>query len=146
MIKSKRIILIEDNIDDAELTILAFKNNYPDIEILHLNNGVEALNFIFNAANSDHMKTVNLILLDINMPMVNGLQVLQKLKSANNLKRIPVVMLTSSLEEKDLLESYNLGANSYLKKPVNFEEFLNAVKLVNNYWLQLNELPVLQYS
>ena len=142
MSKSKKIILVEDNINDAELTILAFKKFYPDIEILHLKNGVEALDFIFNVANNDFIKSVNLILLDINMPMVNGLQVLQRLKTTNNTKYIPVVMLTSSLEEKDLEESYNLGANSYLKKPVSFENFLNTVKLLENYWLRLNELPM----
>ena len=76
------------------------------------------------------------------MPMVNGLQVLQRLKNTNNIKYIPVVMLTSSLEEKDLEESYNLGANSYLKKPVSFDDFLNTVKLIENYWLKINELPL----
>jgi two-component system response regulator len=139
---NKRIFLIEDNIDDAELTIFAFRKSYPEIEILHLNNGVEALDFVFNAANIDYMKSVSLILLDINMPMVNGLQVLQRLKTSNTTKYIPVVMLTSSLEEKDLEESYNLGANSYLKKPVSFENFLNTVKLLENYWLRINELPL----
>ena len=142
MSKSKKIILVEDNINDAELTILAFKKFYSDIEILHLKNGVEALDFIFNVANNDFIKSVNLILLDINMPMVNGLQVLQRLKTTNNIKYIPVVMLTSSLEEKDLEESYNLGANSYLKKPVSFDDFLNTVKLIENYWLKINELPL----
>jgi CheY-like chemotaxis protein len=142
MSKSKKIILVEDNINDAELTILAFKKFYSDIEILHLKNGVEVLDFIFNVANNDFIKSVNLILLDINMPMVNGLQVLQRLKNTNNIKYIPVVMLTSSLEEKDLEESYNLGANSYLKKPVSFDDFLNTVKLIENYWLKINELPL----
>jgi two-component system response regulator len=138
------ILLVEDNLDDAELTRRAFTKNKITSSLLHLKNGEEALDFIFcegnyKERNSDLLP--KLILLDLKMPKVDGIEVLRKLKQNDRTKIIPVVILSSSKEEKDMLETYKLGANSYFVKPVEFDGFVTAVSNLGLYWLQLNQLP-----
>lgn len=135
------IILVEDNPDDAALTKRAFKIHNLTNNLIHLKNGEEAINFIFNGAEyegkkfTDHPK---IILLDLKMPKVNGMEVLQKVKSDPKTKGIPVVILTSSNEDPDIKKCYELGANSYIVKPVEFENFAKTVVNLGMYWLVLN--------
>jgi two-component system, response regulator len=136
--KMVEILLVEDNMDDAGLTIRALKKHNLANELLHLKDGEEALNFLFSEKEQNHPR---LILLDIKMPKVNGIEVLKKLKSDPLKKAIPVVVLTSSKEEKDIIESYRLGVNAYIVKPVNFEKFLDAVSELGHFWLVLNQPP-----
>jgi len=136
------IVLCEDNADDAELTIRALKKNGITNPLIHLKDGEELLNFIFCEgawANRDFFKQPKLILLDLKMPKVNGLEVLRRLKSDDRTSMIPVVLLTSSKEDKDIKESYSLGVNSYIVKPVEFEGFIKAVSSLGFYWLLLNQ-------
>ena len=138
------ILLVEDNPDDAELTRRAFKKNNINNSILHLNNGAEALDFIFceGAYKERNLQLLpKLILLDLKMPKVDGIEVLRKLKQNERTKIIPVVILSSSKEEKDILETYKLGANSFFVKPVEFDGFVQAVSNLGLYWLTLNQLP-----
>jgi two-component system, response regulator len=132
------ILLIEDNPDDAELTIRALKKRNLANRLLHISDGEEAINYLFDPKNSNYPK---LILLDLKMPRVDGIQVLRKIKSDENKKVIPVVVLTSSKEERDIVESYNLGVNAYIVKPVQFDSFLDAVDRVGLFWLLLNQPP-----
>jgi two-component system response regulator len=131
------ILLIEDNPDDAELTIRTLKKNHLANNLLHLEDGQEALDYLFNANNN----MPRLILLDLKMPKVDGIDVGKKLKSDEKKKIIPVVVLTSSKEEKDIVESYKLGVNAYIVKPVNFDQFVKAVTEVGLFWLILNQPP-----
>lgn len=131
------ILLIEDNPDDAELTIRALKKNNLANNLLHLDDGREALDFLFNEMN----RMPKLILLDLKMPKVDGIEVLHQLKMDDRLKVIPVVVLTSSKEERDIVESYKLGVNAYIVKPVDFEQFVKAVTQVGLFWLILNQPP-----
>jgi two-component system, response regulator len=131
------ILLVEDNEDDAGLTIRALKKHKLANDLLHLKDGAEAIEFLFSGNNNNP----KLILLDIKMPKVNGIEVLQKLKSDPEKKAIPVVVLTSSKEERDIIESYRLGVNAYIVKPVNFEKFLDAVAEIGHFWLVLNQPP-----
>lgn len=138
------ILLVEDNIYDAELTIRVLKKNKIPNALLHLKNGEEALNFIFckgayESRNFNEMP--KLILLDLKMPKIDGIEVLRKIKSDEQTKIIPVVLLTSSNENKDILECYKLGVNSYFVKPVAFDEFVKAVSNLGLYWLLLNQPP-----
>jgi two-component system response regulator len=138
------ILLIEDNMDDAALTIRALKKNNVINNILHVEDGAQALDFIFSeGAYADRAETTTpkLILLDIKMPKINGLQVLQRLKSDERTKKIPVVMLTSSKEDPDIKKCYELGVNSYIIKPVDFENFQSAVSQLAVYWQLINEPP-----
>jgi two-component system response regulator len=138
------ILLIEDNMDDAALTIRALKKNNVINNILHLEDGAQALDFIFSEgeyADRAETTTPKLILLDIKMPKINGLQVLQRLKSDERTKKIPVVMLTSSKEDPDIKKCYELGVNSYIIKPVDFENFQSAVSQLAVYWQLINEPP-----
>jgi len=136
------IILVEDNPDDALLTKRALKTNNLSNNVIHLKNGEEALNFIFNGAEyegktfSEHPK---IILLDLKMPKVNGLEVLKRVKSDPRTRGIPVVVLTSSSEDPDIKKCYELGANSYIVKPVEFENFAKTVVELGMYWLVLNK-------
>jgi len=138
------ILLVEDNKTDAELAIRALKKNKIANSLMRLKDGEEALNYIFckgiykNRSISDMPK---LILLDIKMPKVDGIEVLRKIKSDERTKVIPVVLLTSSKEEKDIFKSYHLGVNSYIVKPVEFEGFVKAVADLGLYWLLLNQPP-----
>jgi two-component system, response regulator len=132
------ILLVEDNPDDAELTIRALRKYNLANNLLHLQDGEEALNFLF-AAKSDSMPKI--ILLDIKMPKVDGIEVLRKIKSDPYRKIIPVVVLTSSKEERDIIESYKLGVNAYIVKPVEFDKFVKAVSEIGFFWLILNQPP-----
>ncbi|MFH1453550.1 MAG: response regulator [Armatimonadota bacterium] len=138
------ILLIEDNPHDVELTLHAFNSQNLANKVHVVRNGEEALNFIFgeNLEGEDPIeKHPKLILLDLKLPKIDGLEVLQKLKGDSRTKSIPVVMLTSSAEENDMIESYKLGVNSYIVKPVDFKQFNEAVKNLGLYWVLLNQFP-----
>ena len=138
------IMLVEDNPDDAALTIRALKKQNIANKLIHLKDGVEALDFIYgkgNYAGRNIQITPKVILLDLKMPKVNGMEVLEKLKSDETTKSIPIVMLTSSAEDPDIEKCYQLGANSYIVKPVEFEEFTKAVASLGMYWMLLNKPP-----
>jgi len=136
------IILIEDNPDDAELTIRALRKSNLINRIVHLKDGAEALDFLFGTGAYEgrniHLKP-KVILLDLKMPKVDGLQVLRKIKSNDITKSIPVVVLTSSQEDPDVRECYELGVNSYIVKPVAFDKFSKAISELGVYWLLLNK-------
>ena len=139
------ILLVEDNMGDAELTIRELKKHNMANNLVHVEDGEQALDFIFGTGKfGDRVieHPPKLILLDIQMPKVNGLEVLSKIKSDPRTKIIPVVMLTSSKEDPDIKRSYEMGANSYIVKPVNFEGFAESIKNLGFYWLLLNQPPV----
>ncbi len=131
------ILLIEDNPDDAELTIRALKKYKLANNLMHLKDGEEALNFLF----SENHPFPKLILLDLKMPKVDGIEVLRKIKSDIKKRVIPIVVLTSSKEERDIVESYSLGVNAYIVKPVDFDKFVQAVSEIGLFWLVLNQPP-----
>ncbi len=134
------IFLIEDNEQDEILTIKALQKNNILNEIKIARDGEEALRFLFNEEAINYQKELpQLILLDLKLPKINGLEVLKQIKSNPRTKLIPVVILTTSIEDSDLLSGYELGANSYVRKPVNYHEFTEAVKSLGSYWLFLNE-------
>lgn len=138
------ILLVEDNPNDVELTLRALKKQNLVNKVHVARDGVEALDYVFatgNYANRNMAPIPKLVLLDLKLPKVDGLEVLRKIKSNDRTRTIPVVVLTSSREEQDMIESYNLGANSYIVKPVDFDKFLDAVGELGLYWLLLNELP-----
>ena len=140
------ILLIEDNEDDELLTLRAFARNNISNDIVVARDGSQALDFLFGEgehAGRDLSKMPDLILLDLKLPKVGGLEVLRALRANEQTKLLPVVVLTSSLEEQDLIRSYGLGANSYVRKPVDFNEFTEAVRHLGLYWLILNEKPPL---
>ena len=130
------ILLVEDNMDDAGLTMRALRKHHLANNILHLQDGEEALHFLFGSFPHNLPK---LILLDMKMPKVDGIEVLRQVKSDANLRVIPVVMLTSSKEERDVVESYKLGVNAYIVKPVEFDAFVKAVADLGFFWMLLNE-------
>ena len=141
---SKIILLVEDNPDDEALTLRALKKNNITNEVVVARDGAEALDYIFGAgkyAGRDLNMMPTVILLDLKLPKVDGLEVLQRLRADERTQLLPVVILTLSKEEKDMLNGYKLGANSYVRKPVNFGEFLEAVKQLGLYWLILSEPP-----
>lgn len=135
------ILLIEDNEDDIELTKLAFNKNKFANQIKVIKDGEEALNFILrkDSTEMDEIGKPTLILLDINLPKVNGLEILEHIKKDAYVRTIPVVMLTTSKQDEDIVQSYELGANSYVRKPVNFQEFVNVVNNLGIYWLAVNQ-------
>ena len=135
------IILVEDNIADADLVMRALKKSNLVNNVLHLDDGQKALDYIFGNNEDSMQVTPKLILLDLKMPKVNGLQVLERLKMNEGTKAIPVVILTSSVEDPDLKKCYQLGANSYVVKPVVFDEFVKAIAQVGLYWLLVNVAP-----
>ncbi len=142
--KTILILLIEDNPDDEELTLLAFEESRMVSEVVVARDGVEALDYLFGAGiyvgrNMDVMPA--LVLLDLQLPRINGLEVLQRLRADNRTKLLPVVILTTSNEQQDLINSYQLGCNSYIRKPVDFDQFQIAVQQLGKYWLLLNEPP-----
>jgi two-component system response regulator len=143
---SVEILLVEDNITDAELTIRELKKHNMANNLVHLKDGEEALAFIFATGKYSDTRDVQhrpkVMLLDIQMPKVNGIEVLEKIKSDPRTMAIPVVILTSSRENPDIVKCYSLGANSYIVKPVNFEGFAQAIKHLGFYWLLLNQSPV----
>ena len=135
--QNKKILLVEDNPDDVELTLRAFRkvNLANDVDVV--TDGEEALKYI--EGHKDVLPVV--VLLDLKLPKVEGLEVLKRLRAAEATRLLPVVIMTSSREESDLITSYRLGANSYIRKPVNFEQFVEAVRHLGVYWLLLNEPP-----
>jgi two-component system response regulator len=140
----KKILIVEDNPDDVELTLLAFKKNNITNEIVVVNDGEKALEYIFctgRYVSRDPGDLPSVVLLDIKLPKVNGLEVLKKMRSEEQAKLIPVVILTSSKEEQDVINGYKFGCNSYVRKPVKFDEFVEAVRQLGLYWLLLNEAP-----
>jgi CheY-like chemotaxis protein len=142
--KQVEIVLVEDNPHDAELALRALKTYNLANNMIWLQDGVEALDFIFAQGQySDRSieDVPKVVLLDLKLPRVNGLEVLEKVKSDSRTKSIPVVVLTSSSEERDIVTSYNLGVNSYIIKPVDFDKFVEAAKEIGLYWLLLNKTP-----
>jgi two-component system, response regulator len=142
MMENNVILLVEDNLRDEALTLRALRKNYIANSIVVARDGVEALDYLFGTgayANRDLSQMPQLILLDLKLPKVDGLGVLQKIRAHEGTRRLPVVIFTSSDEEQDLLDSYNLGANSYIRKPVDFEQFMEASKHLGLYWLVLNQ-------
>ncbi len=138
------ILLVEDNLNDVELTLRALEKNGIANNIYVVNDGEDALDFIYCRNKFENRKPIDapkIILLDLKLPKVDGLEVLKILKSDEEKKVIPIIVLTSSTQEKDLVESYKLGVNSYIQKPVAFDEFIISVKQIGMYWLLLNQLP-----
>ncbi len=135
------ILLVEDNPTDAEMTIRSFKKNNLDSLVFHVNDGAEALDLMYlKGEYSDfNISGIKLILLDLKLPKIGGLEVLKILKNDPNKKEIPIVILTSSAEEKDIVEGYKLYANSYIVKPVDFTQFSKAIQDIGYYWLSLNK-------
>jgi len=138
-----RILLVEDSMQDAEMALKALADYHMANEVLHLRDGAEALDFLRRrgefADRTNGQPAV--VLLDLKMPRVGGLEVLRQIKAAPDLKTIPVVIMTSSREDRDLVDSYQLGANAYVVKPVKFQSFVDAVKQVGAFWAILNEPP-----
>ena len=144
MNESVEIILVEDNPDDAMLTIRALKKNNLANRLIHLEDGAEALDFFFAEGKykgRDMSIIPRVVLLDLKMPKINGIEVLQKLKSDNRTKHIPVVVLTSSAEDPDIITCYKLGVNSYIVKPLGFEAFTAKITELGLYWMVTNESP-----
>jgi len=143
MAKIRTILLAEDNPKDVELTLEAMAENNLANNIIVVKDGVEALEYLRCQGKFKLRKTGNpaLILLDIKMPRMDGIETLRNIRSDATLKRIPVVVLTSSSEEKDLFDTYDLGVNAYVVKPVGFQQFIEAVKQIGVFWAFLNELP-----
>jgi two-component system, response regulator len=141
---SMEILLIEDNPEDVELTLRAFRKYHLANKIHVVRDGEEALECLFATgryAESSQCANTRLILLDLKLPKVDGLEILQRCKSDPRTKNIPVVVLTSSREEQDLIKSYHLGVNSYVVKPVDFQQFTDAVRQLGLYWMLLNQVP-----
>lgn len=141
---NRTILLVEDNPDDAALTLRALKKNNIINELIVAHDGAEALDILFcRGDHSDRNPEVlpAIVLLDLKLPKVDGLEVLKQIRAHPSTQLLPVVILTSSTEERDLIEGYRLGANSYIHKPVDFDQFVNAVKTLGLYWLVLNRTP-----
>jgi len=144
MNNDKVLLLVEDNPDDEALTVRALKKHNIANEIIVARDGEEALDFLFARGkfadrNTDVLPQV--VLLDLKLPKVDGLEVLQQIRNNTKTQRVPVVVLTSSNEEQDIVKSYDMGANSYVRKPVDFEQFIEAARQLGLYWLVLNEAP-----
>ena len=137
----KTILLVEDNPDDEDLTLLAFEQNHISNTITVARDGAEALDLLFGSDGQGGGISPAVILLDLKLPKIDGLEVLRCIRADERTKLLPVVILTSSREEQDLVSSYSLGANSYVRKPVDFAQFIEAVRQLGLYWLLLNELP-----
>ncbi len=137
--RRKSILLIEDNPDDEALTLRALRKHDLADEVVVVRDGAEALAFFYEATRAGDEHLPELVLLDLKLPKVDGLQVLKILRDDAHTRRLPVVVLSSSSEERDIVQSYDLGANSYIRKPVDFAEFSEAVRQLGIYWLCLNE-------
>lgn len=135
------LLLVEDNPDDEALAVRALKKNHVLNEVIVVRDGAEALDYLYGTGKyegRDVAKQPEVVLLDLKLPKVDGLEVLKRIRSDERTKYLPVVVLTSSSEEKDLVESYKLGANSYIRKPVDFQQFSDAIQQLRLYWLVLN--------
>lgn len=143
----KIVLLVEDNDDDVALSLRAFKkSNFPH-EVVVARDGQEAFDYLFGTGHDGKPSPLpSLILLDLKLPRRNGLEVLQRIRHERRTKLLPVVVLTTSTEERDLIECYDHGANSYLRKPIDFSEFLEVVRRIEEYWLHLNQEPPLYPS
>jgi two-component system, response regulator len=142
--EEKMILLVEDNPDDELLTLRALKKNNIGNNLVVVRDGAEALDFLLCTgayADRDPENLPQIILLDLNLPKIGGLDVLRRIRETNSMRLLPVVILTSSKEEQDLITGYSLGANSYIRKPVDFNQFVEAVHQLGLYWLVLNEPP-----
>jgi len=139
----KAILLVEDNADDVALTLRAFKRSHVMNTIAVARDGIEALDYLFRRGSYDRDDVVEpaVVLLDLKLPKVDGLEVLEQIKKDSHLKGTPVVMLTSSREERDLVRSYSLGVNAFVVKPVGFEQFFEAIRDLGMFWAVLNEPP-----
>jgi CheY-like chemotaxis protein len=139
----KHILLAEDNANDVELTLAALRENHVVNEVVVVRDGAEALDYLHRRNRFADRVGGNpaLVLLDLKMPKVDGIEVLRQVKSAPALKTIPVVVLTSSREEQDLVRTYDLGVNAYVVKPIDFPEFMDAVKVLGGFWAVINETP-----
>ncbi|MGL5081683.1 MAG: response regulator [Microcoleaceae cyanobacterium] len=143
-ISNKIILLVEDNPDDEALAIRALKRHHISNQVVVVHDGVEALDYLFGVgtyAGRDVSIRPTVILLDLKLPRLDGLEVLRRLRADENTKLLPVVVLTTSSEEQDMLNSYNLGCNSYIRKPVDFIQFSEAIHQLGMYWLLMNEPP-----
>lgn len=141
---SMEILLVEDNPNDEELTLYALRKNNITNHIHVVHDGAEALEYLFCTGAYSHRKINDppkVVLLDLKLPKVDGLEVLERIKTDSRTQTIPVVMLTSSQEERDIVESYHLGVNSYIVKPVDFEQFTEVVRRLGLYWMLLNQTP-----
>jgi CheY-like chemotaxis protein len=139
------ILLVEDTDGDAELAIRILRREHPAINIFTATDGEEALDFLFCRgpfASRSFTNPPKVVFLDLKLPKLDGVEVLEQAKRDDRTKTIPIVILTSSKEESDLIRSYDLGANSYVQKPVNFEQFSRTLKLLGQYWMVINQLPV----
>jgi CheY-like chemotaxis protein len=142
--ENKTILLVEDNLDDVDLTLHALKKNNIKNDVKVVNDGAEALDFLFGTgkySGRDLNLMPTIVLLDIMLPKVDGLEVLRRIRSNERTKLLPVVILTSSKEEQDIVNGYTFGVNSYVRKPVDFNQFAEAVSHLGLYWLLLNEMP-----
>lgn len=140
MNKKMTILLVEDNPDDEELTRIAFEESKLLNELVVARDGAQALDYLLDPDGRGHPLPA-LVLLDLKLPKVDGLEVLRRLRATPRTRLLPVVILTTSKEERDVLESYNLGCNSYIRKPVVFNDFIDAVRQLGMYWMMLNEPP-----
>jgi two-component system, response regulator len=141
---NKYILLVEDNADDEALSIRALKKNGVFNEVVVARNGVEATDFLFGTGTyaAEGLRDLPaVVLLDLKLPKLDGVEVLRRIRGQSRTRLIPVVVLTSSIEETDLTKCYSLGANSYLRKPVDFDHFMEAVRQLGTYWLILNQTP-----
>jgi two-component system response regulator len=136
------ILLVEDNDDDRDLAVLAFKQAKVPGDLVAVADGEQALEILFPAgAGARDKGELKLVLLDLKLPKVDGLEVLRRVRAASRTRYLPVVILTSSLEQADLIECYRLGANSYLRKPVNFLDFVKLAERIGSYWVKFNQIP-----
>ena len=135
------ILLVEDNPQDAELAIRALKKCMPMSHLYHVSDGQEALDFLFCPTPNDDRKPPKVVLLDLKLPKVGGLEVLREIRANEHTKLLPVVVLTSSREDSDVAAAYRLGANSFIVKPVDFENFLEVVSNMGSYWINMNQAP-----
>ena len=133
------VLLVEDNPDDVELTLRAFEKNHIANEVIVMTDGAKAVDYLFGKAGATAQTRPSLVLLDLKLPKIDGLDVLRRIRATESTRLLPVVVLTSSREEADIVKSYRLGANSYIQKPVDFVQFMEAVKQLGLYWLVLNE-------